>query len=325
MPDTDFVSLTAAVASPIAAAGVWTAILTPLTAALEPDLPALAAHTRWLIDAGCDGLALLGSTGEANSLSPRQRRAVVEGVIEAGIPGEKIIVGTGASALDDAVAYTRYAVDVGAAGQLVLPPFFYKDLTEDGLFRFYASLIERVGDSRMRIYLYHLPQTTAVPITYTLIYRLLRAFPGVIAGIKDSSGDWRYTERLLARIPKLAVYCGAESYLMRNLRAGGAGCISGTTNFTAALASRLRDAVRFDDREGHAETIQAKLDLLRDILEVRNPIATLKAMKAESTGLSDWLHMLPPNEPISPKAMVDTVALIDAILPRCADGRGWVL
>ena len=169
--------------------GVLAAVLTPLNADLSPDLDRLLRHCRWLIDNGCDGLAVLGTTGEANSFSVDERIAILDGLAEAGIPGDRLLPGTGCCALTDSVSLTRRAVELGAAGVLMLPPFYYKDVSDAGLFATFAEIIERVGDSRLRIYLYHFPRMSAVPFSHALIEDLLKRYPDTVAGMKDSSGD----------------------------------------------------------------------------------------------------------------------------------------
>ncbi len=269
--------------------GVLAAALTPLTADLEPDLPRFVEHCRWLLGAGCDGLAPLGTTGEANSLSVEQRLAVIAALAEAGL-AERAVVGTGSCALADAIRLSRDAITAGAAGVLTLPPFYYKDPTEDGLYAFFAALIEGVGDGRLRLYLYHFPRMSSVPIPATLIARLIEAFPGTVAGVKDSSGDQAHTEMLIREFPDLDIFAGSERFLLETLRAGGAGCISASVNVTAPLAAEV--ARRAPGAE--ADPLQAELTQLRLALEDFPMIAALKALKADFTGEAAWRHILPP-------------------------------
>ena len=183
--------------------GVYAAVLTPFGEDLEPNAEAYVAHCRWLLANGCDGLAPLGTTGEANSLSVAQRLGLIEAGAAAGLPMERCIIGTGSAALADAVTVTKAALEAGSTGALLLPPFYYKNPSEDGLFAFFSEVIQRVGDGRLRLYLYHFPQMSAVPVTPALIARLKAAYGDVIAGVKDSSGDWSYTATLLEEIPAL--------------------------------------------------------------------------------------------------------------------------
>src|SRR3954471_5516934 len=188
--------------------GVIAAALTPMREDLSVDRPAFAAHCRRLLDAGCHGLGIFGTTGEANSLSIEERIAAWEALVEDGIPADALLPGTGACALPDAVRLSRSALELGAPGVLVLPPFYYKGVSDDGIFRFFAELIERVADDRLRVFLYHIPPMAAVGFSYDLIGRLLDAYPRVIAGTKDSAGDPERIERLCKEFPQLTVFAG---------------------------------------------------------------------------------------------------------------------
>lgn len=276
--------------------GVYAAVLTPFDRNLEPNLEAYVAHCRWLLANGCDGLAPLGTTGEANSLSVPQRLGLIEGGAAAGLPMERCIVGTGSSALADAVTLTKAALAAGSTGALLLPPFYYKNPSEEGLFAFFSEVIQRVGDGRLRLYLYHFPQMSAVPITLTLIARLKAAYGDTIAGVKDSSGDWSYTATLLKEIPGFGVYSGTEQFLLANLRAGGAGCISASTNVTAPMAQAVHRAWRRED----ADALQESLTAARLVLQAFPFQGGLKELVARFTGDRQWLNVIPPNRPLSP-------------------------
>ena len=165
-------------------------------------------------------------------MSTGEKLELLDALTEAGIAAERMMPGTGCCALSDSLALTRKAVELGCAGVLMLPPFYYKGVSDEGLFRSYAEIIERVGDARLRIYLYHIPQVAQVPISLALIERLLKAYPGTIAGVKDSSGDWDNTRAMLERFQPQGfdVFAGSETFLLATLRGGGAGCISATAN-----------------------------------------------------------------------------------------------
>src|SRR3954471_23348491 len=188
--------------------GVLAAVLTPMASDLSVDRSAFAAHCRRLLDAGCHGLGIFGTTGEANSLSIGERVDAWTALVEDGIPAEVLLPGTGACALPDAVTLAREALALGASGVLVLPPFYYKGVSDDGLFRYFAELIKRVGDDRLRVFLYHIPPMAAVGFSVELIGRLLDAFPGVVVGTKDSAGDPERIERICTEFPELIVFAG---------------------------------------------------------------------------------------------------------------------
>ncbi len=281
--------------SPKLASGVFAAALTPLTADLSPDVARLAGHCRWLLDHGCDGLAVLGTTGEANSFSVDERLAILEGLAEAGIPGRALMPGTGCCAVPDTVRLTRRAVELGAAGVLVLPPFYYKNVSDDGLFAAYSEVIERVGDTRLKVYLYHFPQMSAVPISYGLIERLLERYPDTVAGMKDSSGDLDNMTGAARAFPGFAVFSGSEELFLPLLRAGGAGCITAANNVASPLAARVYAGWR----EG--SDIEADNGLLVAVRQtiVRYPLsAALKEIMARLTGDGDWRRVRPPLRPM---------------------------
>ncbi len=276
--------------------GVYAAVLTPVDENFAPDIAAFIAHCRWLLAHGCDGLAPLGTTGEANSLSVKQRLHLIEAIAEAELPMSKVIVGTGSCALADAVFLTKAALAVGSTGALLLPPFYYKNPSEDGLYAFFSEVIERVGDARLNLYLYHFPQMSAVPITPALITRLKKAYGDTIAGVKDSSGDWSYTANLLKEFPGFGAYSGSEQFLLANLRAGGAGCISASTNVTAPLAQAVFRAWERPE----TEALQADLTAARILLQGFPFQGGLKELVAGMTGNRRWLTVVPPNTALSP-------------------------
>jgi len=291
--------------------GVYAAVLTPVDDDLEPNKKAFIAHCRWLLANGCDGLAPLGTTGEANSFSVAQRLALIETSAGAGLPMGKFITGTGSCALADAVALTKAALAAGSGGALLLPPFYYKNPSEEGLFAFFSEVVQRVGDARLRLYLYHFPQMSAVPITASLIARLKNAYGDVIAGLKDSSGDWNYSAKLLEEFPGFGVFSGSEQFLLANLRAGGVGCISASTNVTAPMAQAVYRAWQRPE----AEDLQKALTAARLALQAFPFQGGLKELVAGMTGDRQWRNPLPPNRPL-------TAAQRDDMLARLHDMPG---
>lgn len=272
--------------------GVFAAVLTPMRADLSVDRAAYAAHCRRLLDEGAHGLGIFGTTGEANSLSVAERVAAWEDLVADGIPADVLLPGTGACALPDAVTLAREALAVGAPGVLALPPFYYKGVSDDGLLRFFAELIERVGDDRLRLFLYHIPPMAQVGFTPELIGRLLEAYPGVVVGTKDSAGDGARIERLCREFPDLTVFAGSERFLLDTLRWGGDGCISATCNVTAPQSRRVYDLWAAGDEAADAE--QAALTEARTFLEGFPPIPALKAIMRARTGDDVWTNLRPP-------------------------------
>jgi len=279
--------------------GVFCAALTPLNEDLSPDHGRFVAHCRRLLEEGCDGIALLGTTGEANSFSTVERQRLLEAVVQAGIAPERLLPGTGVAALPETVALTRHALSLGITTVVMLPPFYYKGVTEDGLFASYAEVVERVGDPRLRVVLYHIPQMSAVPIPFPVIERLRARFPGVFTGIKDSAGELVHMEALVERFPGFAVLAGADPLMLPLLRKGGAGCITATSNLVAAdLAFVFRhhaDAAR----AAEVEAAQARIVAARNRASRFAQMASLKAMVAQRNGDPGWRRMRPPLLPLS--------------------------
>jgi 4-hydroxy-tetrahydrodipicolinate synthase len=279
--------------------GVFCAALTPLTEDLAPDHARFVAHCGRLLDEGCDGIALLGTTGEANSFSTGERQALLEAAVTAGIAPGRLLPGTGVAALTETVGLTRHALSLGVTTVVMLPPFYYKGITDDGLFAAYAEVVERIGDARLRVVLYHIPQFSAVPITFPVIERLRARYPGTFAGIKDSAGDLAHMEALVERFPGLAVLAGADPLMLPLLRKGGAGCITATSNLIAAdLAFVFR---HFDDpgQAAEVEAAQARVVAARNRASRFAQMASLKALLAQRTGDEGWRRMRPPLLPLS--------------------------
>jgi 4-hydroxy-tetrahydrodipicolinate synthase len=214
--------------------GVYCAALTPVDAELRPDLDHFVAHCRQLVADGCTGVALLGTTGEANSFSGAERRALLEAALSGGLRPDQLLPGTGVPALTETVELTRHALSLGVTSVVMLPPFYYKDISEDGLYAAYAETIERVGDSRLRVVLYHIPQVSAVPIPFGVIERLRAHYPHTVVGIKDSAGKLENMIAMVERFPGFAVLSGADPLMLPLLRQGGAGAITATTNLVAS-------------------------------------------------------------------------------------------
>ena len=270
--------------------GVLSPVVTPFDDALDPDGPRLAAQCKWMVSQGV-GLAIFGTNSEANSLSVGEKISLLDELTESGVPGERLMPGTGCCALSDSVELTRHAVDVGCRGVLMLPPFYYKGVSDEGLYRNFAEVIERVGDTRLKVYLYHIPPVAQVGISLELIERLVTDYPDTVVGIKDSSGDWSNTQAMLDRgWDDFRVLVGSETFLLKNMRAGGAGCISATANVNPAAIHRLYLEWQSDS----ADDQQAALNALRDIVQTQPMIPALKAIVARYSGVDSWRRLRPP-------------------------------
>jgi 4-hydroxy-tetrahydrodipicolinate synthase len=271
--------------------GVLAPVLTPFNHELEPDVDRFIAHCQWLI--GNDaGLAIFGTNSEAASLSVDERIFLTDALLGAGVPASRLMPGTGACSLSDAVTLTRHAVENGAAGVLMVPPFYFKNVSDDGLFAYYSEVIERVGDERLAIYLYHIPQFTQVPITLGLIERLLKRYPKTVAGAKDSSGDWNNSKAMIDTFGKdgFDVFPASESLLSKAMPIGGAGCISATVNMNPAGIHAV-----YEQWNGvQAESLQAQADTIRKIFQAVPMIPAMKHVVAEFARDPEWRFVRPP-------------------------------
>ena len=278
--------------------GVWCATLTPLDSAGAPAHASLAAHVKRLFAAGIDGIALFGTTGEGQSFSLSERRAGLDALLSTGVAPERVLPGTGCAALTDAIELTRHAVHAGCAGALILPPFFFKGVSDEGIYASYARLIDGVADARLRLYLYHIPQVTGVPIPHDVVARLAAVYPEVLAGIKDSEGVLDHTRRLLARFRELAIFVGFEPDLPAALAAGGAGTISGIANLYPRLMRRLHDDAL---KAGYHEDL-ARVEAFIAQLERYPLFAAFKTLLAELSSDRGWEALRPPLVPLDTTA-----------------------
>ena len=290
--------------------GVLSPVVTPFDADLRPDAARFVRHCQWLLSQDV-GLAVFGTNSEGNSLTTGEKIGLLDTLIEAGLPPARIMPGTGTCALGDTVELTRHATKLGCGGVLMLPPFYYKGNSDEGLYRSYSEVIQRVGDDRLRIYLYHIPPVAQVPITLTLIERLLKAYPGIIAGVKDSSGVWSNTQAMLEQFQPhgFDVFPGSESFLLAGLRGGGAGCISATANVNPGPIARLAATWQHDD----ADAQQAGLDAVRNVFQSYVMIPALKTAIAHYGDDADWLTVRPPLVELDETERVDLIERLDAV------------
>lgn len=269
--------------------GVIAAIATAIDEQGEPDIARSLALARFLLDNGCDGLNVLGTTGEATSFSLAQRMRVMEAYAASDLPLHRMMVGTGAAALADCLALTRHAAALGFAGALVLPPFYYKGVADDGLFAFIDALLAGTAEQPIPIYLYHFPQNSGVPWPVALVQRLRAAFGHRIAGLKDSSGDMGYAHAVAAVAPDFAVFPSTEAVLLKAREGSFAGCISATANLNADLCARAY-------RDGDEGALAAAV-AIRRLFDGQPLIAGVKAVLAHVHGDPVWSRVLPPLVP----------------------------
>ena len=285
--------------------GVIAAIATPVDETGAPDLKRAINLARYLLDNGCDGLNVLGTTGEATSFSVDERKGVMDAYKANGLPMHRLMVGTGAASVTDAVALTRHAADLGFGGALVLPPFYYKGVPDDGLVAYVETLVKATEQKPIPIYLYHFPAMSGLPWHVALITRLLDSFSSRIAGLKDSSGDMAYARSAAAISKNFAVFPSTEACLLEARRGDFAGCISATANLNADLCARAWSG-------GDTTALDAAVTI-RKLFDGKPLVPGVKALLAHIHGEPGLSRVRPPLAPFSAADRVSVIAGHDAV------------
>ncbi|MGI9272858.1 MAG: dihydrodipicolinate synthase family protein [Woeseiaceae bacterium] len=270
--------------------GVFAAVPTPFDEDYAPIMPLFMEHCEWVIDQGCDGLNVLGSTGEATSQTSKARAGIMRAVATSSLNRGPLMVGTGTPSLGDTVELTTLAAELGFDAALVLPPYYYTAVTDDGLFNYFAAVVDSIKSSAIGIYLYNFPQMTGLKFSTELVARLIESFPGKICGMKDSSGDLEYANHMAANFAgTFDVFPGSEGPLPDAQEFGYAGCISASVNATAKQAANV-----WRDRADVSSEDAAELRQLRADIQSVPIAAAAKMLTAVRTGQEDWRRMLPP-------------------------------
>jgi 4-hydroxy-tetrahydrodipicolinate synthase len=251
---------------------------------------------------------MLGTTGEANSFSVSELTALLEAVVAGGIKPNQLLPGTGVAAFTETIALTRHALSVGVDTVVMLPPFYYKNVSDDGVYAAYNEIIQRIGDKRLKIVLYHIPQMSMQPISHALIERLRTAYPSTIVGIKDSSGDFANMTAMVERFPGFAVLTGADPLLLPLLRKGGAGCITATSNLIARDLAYVFKHFRDSDDDANLASAQARIVKARELVSRFAQMPSLKALMAERTGHAGWQRLRPPLETLPAAQLKELLA-----------------
>jgi 4-hydroxy-tetrahydrodipicolinate synthase len=289
---------------------VLSPVLTPFKADGSPDAQKLLKQCNWL-EANGVGQAIFGTNSEANSMSDPQKMSTLTALIEGGLNPEHMMPGTGATSIDATVTMTKHAVAHKCAGVLMLPPFYYKDVTDDGLFAYFSEVIQKVGSSALKVYIYNIPPVTKINKSLSLLERLAKEYPKTVVGMKDSSGDWAYTESVIKLLAPsgFRVYAGSEVFLMRTLRAGGVGCISATANVNPKAIAEV--ATHW--RESNADEKQANLDKVRSVFAHYQMIAGMKTAVAHFSKDPEWLRVRPPLMQLSADQQAKLLSELKAI------------
>ncbi len=292
--------------------GLWAASVTPVTSDLLPDEDRMASHVKWLFENGCHGVVVFGTTGEANSFSVSERRQLLDELAKRGTDMSRIIVGAGCCAITDSIELSRHAVDIGCLATLMLPPFYYKNISEDGLFRSISAVVEGSDLDDLKMVLYHFPRMAGMGYSVPTIQRLREAHGQTIAGIKDSSGDTDNLTNYCREIDDFAVFAGSEALLPYVLGEGGVGCISATANLTSRLARLV-----FDGEKGLAD----RMIKTRRALEALPFVPMLKHVLADHYKEDDWKTVRPPLTGLTPMLEERLQEILDTVgvLPNFAD------
>jgi 4-hydroxy-tetrahydrodipicolinate synthase len=290
--------------------GVIAPLVTPFGDDGAPDPERFVGHADWLMRNGCNGLAPFGTTSEANSLGLDERMEMLEELVDAGVDAAKLLPGTGMCALTDAITLTEHAVEQGVGGCLMLPPFYYKSPSEDGLYAYYCEVIDAVADERLKVYLYHIPPIAQVGIPVSLVARLKKKYPDTIAGLKDSSGDWAQTKAYLDAFPDLEIFPGSEAFLLDGLRAGSAGTISASANVNAAALQAVFSA--FHAKSGDVDALQGKIGAVRKVFQSQAMIPLLKGIVAHYRKDKAWARVRAPLTSLPSADVAAAVKLLEA-------------
>lgn len=276
--------------------GVIAPVVTPFLDDGAPDADRFVEHAKWLLEDGCNALAPFGTTSEANSIGLDDRMALLEELVDAGIDASLLMPGTGTCSVADTVMLTQHAIDLGCSGVLMLPPFYYKNPSDEGVFRFFSDVIEEAADDELAVYLYNIPQMSGVAFSVDLVKRLRAEFPEVVVGLKDSSGDWENMKSYMDEVPDFDVFPGSELYLLDGLKNGGVGVISACANINARGMRRVFDAFEAGDDRAAAE--QERVTAVRKALQAYPMIPALKSLIAHYRDDPIWAITRPPFVPM---------------------------
>lgn len=273
--------------------GVYAAVVTSIDDVGRISIDRYTRHARWLLRQGCHGLGVFGTTSETAAFTVAERQEALASYVRSGLDPAKMIVGVGCCARGDTVALARHALELGVTRLLCLPPYFYKNNSDEGLYRAFSEVIEGVGDSRLQLLLYHFPQVSGVPVTKPVVERLVAAYPETMAGIKDSSGDLAHTLDLVRSFPTLSIFAGADQHLLDVLKAGGAGTFSAAANLNCAANRQVFDAFEKGDTDS-AEKAMDSVAGVRLILQGFPLVPAVKHAIADGQHDPTWRLVRPP-------------------------------
>ena len=303
--------------------GVFSAALTPVKKDLSINQDLYLRHCQYLMRQGHDGLAIFGTTGEANSFSTQERKDSLEFLLSNRIDPKVLIPGTGSSSLNEAIDLTKHAVNHKVRAVLLLPPFYYKNVSEDGVINYYRNIIEKVGENDMQYLLYHIPQHSFVPISFKVIENLIKLYPTNVVGLKDSSGDGDRMMKTIKYFNDFAVFCGHDSLALSIYKRGGAGAITAGTNVCGKLLNFIIKNYKKDNQINNFSDLQKLLEQIRQVITSHEPISLMKAYFSIVDNIPEWNNVLPPlkriENPQNQKLFLILKELIKKIDPLIAN------
>ena len=294
--------------------GVYCAVITPLknNLSINPDLH--LRHCQSLMQKGLDGLVIFGTNGEASSFSVTQKIKSIEFLLENRIDASNLLIGTGSSSLEDAIELTKFSVKIGAKASLTIPPFYFKNVTDDGVIAYYRNVIEQSGDNNFKFLLYNIPQHSGVTINFNIIENLLKLYPNNVVGLKDSTGDMDNMLKTIKYFNDFAVFCGNGALALHTSRRGGAGAITGDANITAKLLSFIMHNFRNEKQIENFENLQILIEKIRNVLNSHEQISLLKAYYSVADNMDEWNNVMPPLKRIdNPSNNKQVTALLDLV------------
>ena len=302
--------------------GVYCAVITPLknNLSINPDLH--LRHCQSLMQKGLDGLVIFGTNGEASSFSVTQKIKSIEFLLENRIDANNLLIGTGSASMEDAIELTKFSVKIGAKASLIIPPFYFKNVADDGVIAYYRNVIEQTGDNNFKFLLYNIPQHSGVTINFNIIENLLKLYPNNVVGLKDSTGDMDNMLKTIKYFNDFAVFCGNGALALHTSRRGGAGAITGDANITAKLLSFIMHNFRNEKQIENFENLQILIEKIRNVLNSHEQISLLKAYYSVADNMDEWNNVMPPlkriDNPSNNKqvtALLDLVGQIDTLVP----------
>ena len=302
--------------------GAYCAAITPINQDLTVNKDLYLRHCQSLIRKGLDGLTLFGTNGEASSFSIKQKKESIHFLLENRIDPKNLILGTGSSSLEDAIDMTKFSVEIGAKAALVLPPYYFKNVSDDGVITYYRNIIEQIGENEYKYLLYNIPQYSGVTISFNIIENLLKLYPNNVVGLKDSTGDLESMLKTIKYFNELAVFCGNGALALHTSKRGGAGAITGDANITAKLLSFIIHNFKNEKQINNFMEIQSLIEKIRNVLASHEQISLLKAYHSVADNIPNWNNIMPPlkkiDDPSNNKqvtALLDLVNQIDTLVP----------